>query len=98
MRAELQIVLSGSCPLLTANVSARWQVISHSQSTRKAIGGNLVEHFKFLLVMGPTELKKEIKARFDAWDEDKSGQLNKNEMMVRKDTRQPAWAREIAQS
>lgn len=56
-------------------------VISHSQSTRKAIGGNLVDHFKFLLVMGPTELKKEVKARFDAWDEDKSGQLSKTEMM-----------------
>jgi hypothetical protein len=58
------------------------QVIQHSQSTRKAIGGNLVDHFKFLLVMGPTELKKEIKARFEAWDTDKTGSLSRTEMMV----------------
>ena len=52
-----------------------------------------MEHFKFLLVMGPTELKKEIKARFNAWDEDKSGQLSKEEMTVRKGARQSARLR-----
>ena len=52
-----------------------------------------MDHFKFLLVMGPTELKKEVKARFDAWDEDKSGQLSKTEMMVRKDALQSVCLR-----
>ena len=56
------------------------QVIQHSQSTRKALGGSLQDHFKFLLVLGPTELDKEIKSRFDAWDSDKSGSLGREEM------------------
>ncbi len=58
------------------------QVIAHSQSTRKQLGGSLIEHFKFLLVMGPTELDKEIKSRFEAWDTDKGGSLNREEMQV----------------
>ena len=56
------------------------QVIQHSQTTRKALGGSLQDHFKFLLVLGPTELDKEIKSRFDAWDSDKSGSLGREEM------------------
>jgi len=73
-------VMLSYCVLRTER---RWgQVIAHSQSTRKAIGGNLVDHFKFLLVMGPMELKKEIKARFEAWDTDKTGSLSRTEMMV----------------
>ena len=55
-------------------------MILQSQATRKQLGGNLKEHFKFLLVMGPTELDKEIKARFKAWDSDGGGYLDKNEM------------------
>ena len=69
------VVIRGLCAFAS-------QVISHSQTTRKALGGGLVEHFKFLLVMGPTELDKEIKARFQAWDTDKGGSLNKEEMLV----------------
>jgi Ca2+-binding EF-hand superfamily protein len=56
------------------------QVIQHSQSTRKALGGSLQDHFKFLLVLGPTELDREIKSRFEAWDSDKSGSLGREEM------------------
>jgi hypothetical protein len=58
------------------------QVIQHSQSTRKAVGGSLIDHFKFLTTMGPTELDKEIKSRFLAWDTDKTGALSKDEMRV----------------
>ena len=68
------------------NMHACWQVIQHSQSTRKNLGGNLVEHFKKLHDMGPTELDKEIKARFQAWDSNKSGSLGKEEMTVRQRT------------
>jgi len=59
------------------------QVIAHSQSTRKNLGAGLIEHFKFLMVMGPTELDKEIKSRFEAWDTDKGGSLNREEMQVK---------------
>ena len=55
-------------------------MILQSQATRKQLGGNLKDHFKFLLVMGPTELEKEIKARFKAWDSDGGGYLDKAEM------------------
>jgi len=58
------------------------QVIQLSQATRKSLGGGLVDHFKFLLTMGPTELDKEIKSRFQSWDVKKNNVLDKEEMKV----------------
>jgi len=46
------------------------------------LGGGLIDHFKFLLTMGPTELDKEIKSRFQSWDVGKNNVLDKEEMKV----------------